>query len=335
MICNLMVVFLFILTLFFLLSNRLNWRHKLSDEDVNISYIHYGSDVKRILTFGPKQSFISLETDLKDDDMFIGQNIVYSYEMNYSKDVHFVTDQMYFKVFVYQLDEWKMKRTEIELYKLVNDWNSKYYPRKVLPIKENTQKTSLIVYAYLKENINTDKEYDSKRVLKVDLETLQVEEVNEQESRKEETVISPISGLKTFHFTNIPKIAYDKGVTFEGSYYYKISVPILNSKGSRTQFYKEMKGLSLDADRKELPVVIQSSRISDEELFQSIRQILADEGQGPIDVIATDPVSGEETKIESVAQYKEWAQKHPHLFKKPQYSFLYDIEGRTKEDPGY
>ena len=308
-----------------------------SDTSHPYSVEKYGGDITHLFQFGKNKAFISFSMEnpnpYLNSTVAVGQHFLWTNEEY--KDIHVpgsILKESKWKFHVYSLDESGSKK-DIDLFQLVDKWDSDYFPY-VYSGGFESDKNEDYVYIRVKKKSQADKEdfelgRENYKDLRINVRSEEVNEITPDKELEQRQVIE----LNLFYFTNIPKLASDKGVTFKDSSVFTIDFKKFPLKDERINFSKEIENLNYNKDLDSLQVTIKESRISDEELFQEMRRLLAPEGQEGVEVIATDPTTGEQTPIYSAADYQAWKEAHLHLFKGKIY-FINDIKGRTKEDPG-
>ena len=296
----------------------------------------YGSDLPGLLNFGLKDAFYTY-TGPVTNRTWIGQHFAVAEEKRFSTTpkVPIEIGEWYSKLYIYNIDRKDFQKKEVELFALIDEWNSDYYPRLLKGWMKGKDTDYLIIILWRKDRrkfyspeYNYRMATEGEKTILLNLTDLKISEVDD-----DFTTNYPDSlVLRQFYFTNIPKLAADNGIEFKDVTQFEINLEKFPLSRNRINFSKEITGLSYDKGTKTLPVTIKVDRISDEELFQEMRRLLAPEGKEAVAVVATDPTTGVQTPIYSAADYQAWKEAHPHLFK-GSLSFINDVLGRTKEKP--
>ena len=269
-----------------------------------VKYDDYSDRVDKILLFGDKQQYvIGLDKEGRDTGASPTQNYLVSQERRMQKRLGNNNHQLegdYWYLILHDLRTKNFKKRKIDLYKELYRYDHKLQPWGYDPVYYNG-KDYVAVLVSLKE------EPDSRngRYLFWDIEAEKFQEAPQgfdAKTYREEMALG-------FGPTNLREAMdpYHANVS-----YWHLSFSGFNDKEkfpktANINLYQECPEMvKLVQEEKIFEVYLRKGQNTKESVFEDMRHWFAPVGQDKIDVIATDPKTGEQTPINSYQEMEAW-----------------------------
>ena len=288
--------------------------NNLTAKKDEVKYDDYSTKVDKILLFGDKQQYVvGLDKEGRETGARPTQNYLVYQERRMQERLGNNNHQLegdYWYLILHDLRTKDFKKRKIDLYKELYRYDHKLQPWGYDPVYYNG-KDYVAVLVSLKE------EPDSRngRYLFLDLDTEKFQEAPQDFDSKtymEEMALG-------FGPTNLREAMdpYHANVS-----YWHLSFSGFNDK----EKFPKTANINLYQECPEMVKLVQEEKISrvylrkgqntKESVFEDLRHLFAPIGQDKIDVIATDPKTGEQTPINSYQEMEAWWSQHSAIGKK-------------------
>ena len=278
--------------------------HHLTAKKDDVKYNDYSIKVDKILLFGDKQQYVvGLDKKGRDTGAEPTQNYLVSQERRMQERLANNNHQLegdYWYLILHDLRTKDFKKRKIDLYKQLYRYDHRLQPWGYDPVYYNG-KDYVAVLVSLKE------EPDSRngRYLFLDLDTEKFQEAPQDFDSKtymEEMALG-------FGPTNLREAMdpYHANVS-----YWHLSFSGFNDKEkfpktANINLYQECPEMvKLVQEEKIFEVYLRKGQNTKESVFEDMRHWFAPIGQDKIDVVATNPKTGEQTPINSYQEMEDW-----------------------------
>ena len=284
--------------------------NNLTAKKDQVKYDDYSDRVDKILLFGDKQQYVvGLDKKGRDTGAEPTQNYLVSQERRMQKRLANNNHQLkgdYWYLVLHDLRTKDFKKRKIDLYKELYRYDYRLQPWGWYAVYYNG-KDYVAVQVTLKEDPDTQN--GRSRYLFLDLETEQFQEAPQGFDAKaysEEMALG-------FGPTNLREAMdpYHANVS-----YWHLSFSGFNDKEkfpktANINLYQECPEMvKLVQEDKIFEVNLRKGQNTKESVFEDMRHLFAPIGQDKIDVVATDPKTGEQTPINSYQEMEAWWDQH-------------------------
>ncbi|MCC3172482.1 hypothetical protein [Streptococcus sanguinis] len=288
--------------------------NNLTAKKDEVKYDDYSTKVDKILLFGDKQQYVvGLDKEGRDTGASPTQNYLVSQKRRRQERIANNNHQLegdYWYLILHDLRTKDFKKRKIDLYKELYRYDHRLQPWGYDSVYYNG-KDYVAVLVSLKE------EPDSRngRYLFLDLETERFQEAPQGFDSK--TYMEDMD--MGFGPTNLREAMdpYHANVS-----YWHLSFSGFNDKEkfpktANINLYQECPEMvKLVQEEKIFEVYLRKGQNTKESVFEDMRHLFAPIGQDKIDVIATDPKTGEQTPINSYQEMEAWWDQHSAIGKK-------------------
>ena len=255
------------------------------------------SEIKEILTFGSDNQYVLLNTDRAGGVLFSSKYLLTS-NYSYNDDKPFDNDLSvnYYKLEMINLDEGGFPKNEVDLRKLVQEYDKNFIPKDLLSTYFYQGKEYLAVYL-------TGKNKEEKTVL-YDLE---VGEIIDFPSDLDENSSQPDFKLTSLLSTNMNDLQNKESIAIYDGY---ISLSASADKPQPKHFLKkytisqEYPWLVDYVDKMKFKkIYVRPGKATGESYYQDLRRWFAPIGQEPLDIY---PEKDENRKLTTYEEYMNW-----------------------------
>ena len=282
--------------------------NNLTAKKDEVKYDDYSTKVDKILLFGDKQQYvIGLDKEGRDTGASPTQNYLVSQKRRRQERIANNNHQLegdYWYLILHDLRTKDFKKRKIDLYKELYRYDHRLQPWGYDSVYYNG-KDYVAVLVSLKE------EPDSRngRYLFLDLETERFQEAPQGFDSK--TYMEDMD--MGFGPTNLQEAMdpYHAGIIFWHLSFSGFNDKEKFPKTANINLYQECPEMvKLVQEEKIFEVYLRKGQNTKESVFEDMRHWFAPIGQDKIDVIATDPKTGEQTPINSYQEMEAWWDQH-------------------------
>ena len=295
------------LLLISIFSTVLLYNHLTAQKD-EVKYDDFSTKVDKILLFGDKQQYVvGLDKEGRESGARPTQNYLVSQERRAQERLANNRHQLegdYWYLILHDLRTKDFKERKIDLYKELYRYDYQLQPWGWDPVYYNG-KDYVAVLVSLKE------EPDSRngRYLFLDLETEKFQEAPQGFDAK--TYMEEMD--MGFGPTNLQEAMdpYHAGIIFWHLSFSGFNDKEKFPKTANINLYQEYPDMiELVQEEKIFKVNLRKGQNTKESVFEDMRHWFAPIGQDKIDVVATDPKTGEQTPINSYQEMEAWWDQH-------------------------
>ncbi|EGJ41285.1 hypothetical protein [Streptococcus sanguinis] len=288
--------------------------NNLTAKKDEVKYDDYSTKVDKILLFGDKQQYVvGLDKEGRETGARPTQNYLVYQERRMQERLGNNNHQLegdYWYLILHDLRTKDFKKRKIDLYKELYRYDHKLQPWGYDPVYYNG-KDYVAVLVSLKE------EPDSRngRYLFWDIEAEKFQEAPRDFDAK---TYSEELGMR-FMYTNLSDAMtpYHSGIISWTLSFSKLDSEEKLPKTANINLYQECPEMvKLVQEEKISRVYLRKGQNTKESVFEDLRHLFAPIGQDKIDVIATDPKTGEQTPINSYQEMEAWWSQHSAIGKK-------------------
>ena len=284
--------------------------HHLTAKKDDVKYNDYSIKVDKILLFGDKQQYVvGLDKKGRDTGAEPTQNYLVSQERRMQERLANNNHQLegdYWYLILHDLRTKDFKKRKIDLYKQLYRYDYRLQPWGWDAVYYNG-KDYVAVQVTLKEDPDTQN--GRSRYLFLDLETERFQEAPQgfdTKTYREEMDM----GVGP---TNLQEAMdpYHAGIIFWHLSFSGFNDKEKFPKTANINLYQECPEMvKLVQEEKIFEVYLRKGQNTKESVFEDMRHWFAPIGQDKIDVIATDPKTGEQTPINSYQEMEAWWDQH-------------------------
>ena len=288
--------------------------NNLTAKKDEVKYDDYSTKVDKILLFGDKQQYVvGLDKEGRETGARPTQNYLVYQERRMQERLGNNNHQLegdYWYLILHDLRTKNFKKRKIDLYKELYRYDHKLQPWGYDPVYYNG-KDYVAVLVSLKE------EPDSRngRYLFWDIEAEKFQEAPRDFDAK---TYSEELGMR-FMYTNLSDAMnpYHAGIISWTLSFSKLDSEEKLPKTANINLYQECPEMvKLVQEEKISRVYLRKGQNTKESVFEDMRHLFAPVGQDKIDVVATDPKTGEQTPINSYQEMEAWWNQHSAIGKK-------------------
>ena len=303
------------LLLISIFSAALLYNHFTAQKD-EVKYDDYSTRVDKILLFGDKQQYVvGLDKEGRESGARPTQNYLVSQERRAQERLANNRHQLegdYWYLILHDLRTKDFKERKIDLYKELYRYDYQLQPWGWDPVYYNG-KDYVAVQVTHKDAPNTQN--GRSRYLFWDIEAEKFQEAPQDfdvKTYREERDLG-------FGPTNLQEAmdTYHAGMIFWALSFSKLDSEEKLPKTANINLYQEYPEMvKLVQEEKISRVYLRKGQNTKESVFEDMRHWFAPIGQDKIDVIATDPKTGEQTPINSYQEMEAWWDQHSAIGKK-------------------
>ena len=297
------------LLLISIFSAVLLYNHLTAQKD-EVKYDDFSIKVDKILLFGDKQQYVvGLDKEGRGTAADPTQNYLVSQERRMQERLANNNHQLegdYWYLILHDLRTKDFKKRKIDLYKQLYRYDYQLQPWGWYAVYYNG-KDYVAVQVTLKEDPDTQN--GRSRYLFLDLETEQFQEAPQGFDAK--TYMEEMD--MGFGPTNLKEAMnpYHAGIIFWTLSFSRLDSEEKFPKAANINLYQEYPEMvKLVQEEKISRVYLRKGQNTKESVFEDMRHWFAPIGQDKIDVIATDPKTGEQTPINSYQEMEAWWDQH-------------------------